>query len=188
MTQAAQAQQGPSGPGVGGLMAPPGRPALPGGSVRTPGGQDIKVWTADELAQDAQSRPAGGVPPGMATWSEEDLAKVAAERGSGIPEGMEVWSEEELEKLAKSRQGGGLNIPEWKPDDSLLECSNCQAALRKGWDSCPICDTPVGSAKPPAKPPESKTEAPSEPSKEVPKEGGSEGQETQPAPGEEKKE
>jgi len=180
MTQAAQAQQGPSGPGVGGLMAPSG-PAQPGGTVRSPGGQDIKVWTADELAQDAQSRPQGGVPQ-MATWSEEDLAKVAAERGSGIPEGMEVWKEEDLEELAKSRQGGGLNIPEWQPDDSLLECASCGAAMRPGWDECPICETPVGAAKPAASEPKSETPA------EPPKEGGAEGQGAPPAPSEEKKE
>ncbi|MCK4649259.1 hypothetical protein KAT51_07030, partial [bacterium] len=172
MTQAAQAQQGPSGPGVGGLMAPAG-PAQPGGTVRTPGGQDIKVWTPEELAQDAQSRPQGGVPPGMATWSEEDLAKVASERGSGIPEGMEVWTEDSLEELAKSRQGGGLNIPEWKPDDNLLECAHCGAAMRPGWDECPICEKAVGAAK-----------APPEPAKE----GGAEGQEAPPASAEEKKE
>ena len=176
MTQAAQAQLGPSGPGVAGLMAPPGQPAQPGGTVRTPGGQDIKVWTAEELAEDAQSRPAGGVPPGMAVWDEEELAKMSAERGTGIPEGMEMWTEEDLEELAKSRQGGGLNIPEWKPDDNLLECANCGAALRPGWEECPICDTPVGGG--------TAAPTPAQPA-EPPKEGGVEGQDASP---EEKKE
>ncbi len=136
MTQAAQAQT-PSGPGIGGLVAPPG------GAVRTPGGQDLKVWTAEELAEEAQKRGTGGVPPSMESWDEESLAKMVSERGSGIPEGMEVWTEEDLEELAKQRQGGGLNIPEWKEDESLAECSKCGYGLRKGWDECPICGTPV---------------------------------------------
>jgi len=161
MTFAAQAGQMPSSPGVAGLM-PPG-PAQPGGSVRTPGGQDLKVWTAEELVEDAQSRPTGGVPPGMAEWTEEELEKIIAEQGSGIPEGMEMWDEASLEELAKTRQGG-LNIPEWVPDDNLLECAKCGAALRLGWDECPICEAPVGTKG--AEPSEKKTEPPSKQSEE----------------------
>jgi hypothetical protein len=167
MTQAAQAGQ-PSGPGVGALVAPSGQgPAQPGGAVRTPGGQEIKVWTQEELANEAQKRGTGGVPPGMETWDEDALAKVAAERGSGIPEGMEVWTEDDLADLAKQRQGGGLNIPEWKDDGSVLECSKCGYGLRKGWTECPICGTPVG-AKPAEQPsPAPSSEQPPEPVKET---------------------
>jgi len=150
MTQAARAQQGPSGPGVGGLVAPPSQAAQPGGSIRTPGGQNLQVWSAEELQKAAQERGTGGVPPNMETWSEEDLKKMAKERGSGIPEGMEVWTEEDLEELKKERQGGGLNIPEWKVDEVLPECSKCGYTLRKGWSECPICNTPVGAAPSPA--------------------------------------
>ena len=119
------------------------------GTMRTPGGQELKVWTSEELAQQAQQRSSSQ--PNLPSWTEEDLAKLSQERGAGIPEGMEVWTEEQLQELADKRRGGGLNIPEWKPDESLIECSNCGYALRPGWNSCPICDTPVGdkSSQPP---------------------------------------
>ena len=113
------------------------------GAIQTPGGQELKVWTAEELAEEASKR-GGGIPPDMDVWSPEDLQKLAEERGSGIPEGMEVWTEEELTELAKKRQGG-LDIPEWKPDDDMTECVKCGYSLRKGWSECPICETPVGS-------------------------------------------
>jgi len=181
MTQASQAQT-PSGPGVGGLVAPPG------GAVRTPGGQELKVWTAEELADEAQKRGTGGVPPGMESWDEDSLSKMAADRGSGIPEGMEVWTEDDLEKLAKERQGGGLNIPEWKDDGSLNECSNCGYGLRKGWDECPICGTPVGT-KPAAQPETpSPTEKPSEPENKPSPEPQEKPQETPQEKSEEKEE
>jgi len=112
-------------------------------AVRTPGGQELKVWTAEELAEDASKR-GGGIPPDMDVWASEDLQKLAEERGSGIPEGMEVWTAEELTELSKKRQGG-LDIPEWKPDDDMTECVKCGYSLRKGWSECPICETPVGS-------------------------------------------
>ncbi|MFX0057324.1 MAG: hypothetical protein ACFE85_09075 [Candidatus Hodarchaeota archaeon] len=115
------------------------------GAVRTPGGQELKAWTAEELAAEAQKRMSSQ--PDMPVWSEEELMKFAAERGSGIPEGMDVWTEEELQDLAEKRRGGGLNIPEWEPDQDMQECSNCGYSLRKGWAKCPICDTPVDSSK-----------------------------------------
>ena len=113
--------------------------------VRTPGGQELKTWTAEELASEAQKRLT--TQPDIPVWSEEDLMKLAEERGSGIPEGMEVWTEEELQELAEKRRGGGLNIPEWEPDQDMLECSNCGYSLRKGWSKCPVCNTPVESNK-----------------------------------------
>ncbi|MGQ4872793.1 MAG: hypothetical protein ACP6IY_01840 [Promethearchaeia archaeon] len=116
---------------------------IPGGTIRTPGGQELQVWTPEELAQATQQRGTG-IPSNMEVWTEEELEKFAAERGSGIPEGMEVWTEEELEELKKQRQGGGLDIPEWKPDESLPECQKCGYTLRKGWTECPICNTPIG--------------------------------------------
>ncbi|MFX1589034.1 MAG: hypothetical protein ACFFC1_12835, partial [Promethearchaeota archaeon] len=92
----------------------------------------------------------------------------SSERGSGIPEGMEVWTEEDLQELAQKRRGGGLNIPEWAPDEKMTECSNCGYSLRPGWTKCPICETPVGE-----KPPEKLEEEPPKeelPEKEPPKE------------------
>lgn len=112
----------------------PQAPSQPTGAVRTPGGQELKVWTAEELAEESQKR------------------------GGGIPPGMETWTEEELQELARKRQGGGLDIPEWEPDQDLLECSKCSYSLRKGWSECPICGTPVGAKAPPtpSPPPEDK--------------------------------
>ena len=117
------------------------------GAVTTPGGQELKEWTAEDLAKEAQQR--GTIPSGLEEWSEEDLTKMAGERGGGIPEGMEVWTEEELEELSRKRQGG-LDIPEWEPDQELEECSKCGYSLRKGWSKCPICETPVGSGPTPS--------------------------------------
>ena len=113
-----------------------------GGGIRTPGGQELKSWTAEELASEAQKRLA--TQPNLPTWKEEDLTKFAEERGSGIPEGMEVWKEEDLQDLAEKRRRGGLNIPEWQPDQDMGECASCGYGLRPGWAKCPVCDTPVG--------------------------------------------
>jgi hypothetical protein len=125
------------------------------GIMRTPGGQELKVWTAEELAEETRKR-GGAIPPDMDVWSQEELQKFAEERGSGIPEGMEVWTEEELLELAKKRQGG-IDIPEWKPDEDMKECEKCGYSLRKGWSECPICGTPVESKTP------SESSPPSEP-------------------------
>ncbi|MFW9989111.1 MAG: hypothetical protein ACFFC3_10680 [Candidatus Odinarchaeota archaeon] len=111
------------------------------GGVRTPGGQELKTWTAEELTQEAQKRMASQ--SNMPTWTEEELTKFASERGAGLPEGMEVWTEDELQELARKRQGG-LDIPEWKVDDKMKECLKCGYSLRPGWSRCPVCDTPVG--------------------------------------------
>ncbi|MFX0076708.1 MAG: hypothetical protein ACFE96_14790 [Candidatus Hermodarchaeota archaeon] len=116
------------------------------GGIRTPGGQELKTWTAEELANEAQKRLAAQ--PDLPTWNEEDLVKFAEERGSGIPEGMEVWKEEELQELAEKRRRGGLNIPEWQPDQDMSECASCGYSLRPGWTTCPVCDTPVGEIPP----------------------------------------
>lgn len=112
------------------------------GVIRTPRGQELKTWTADELAEEAQKRMKSQ--PDMPVWSEEELTKFAEERGSGLPEGMEFWTEEQLQELARKRQGG-LDIPEWKPDKEMRECSKCGYSLRPGWSKCPICGTPVAS-------------------------------------------
>ncbi|MFX1388871.1 MAG: hypothetical protein ACFE9Z_02270 [Promethearchaeota archaeon] len=114
------------------------------GAIRTPGGQQLKAWTAEELAEEAQKRMEAQ--PEMPTWSEEELAKFSEERGSGLPPGMEVWTEEELTELARKRQGG-LDIPEWKVDETMKECVKCGYSLRPGWSKCPICETLV-DAKP----------------------------------------
>jgi hypothetical protein len=110
------------------------------GQVRTPGGQELKTWTAEELSQEAQKRLSSQ--PEVPVWTEEELSKFVSERGAGIPEGMEVWTEEDLQELAKNRSGGGLNIPEWE-DQEFPECKNCGYSLRPGWEKCPICETPV---------------------------------------------
>ena len=120
-------------------------PGPSGGGVRTPGGQELKSWTAEELANEAQKRLA--TQPTLPTWNEEDLHKLAEERGSGIPEGMEVWKEEDLQDLAEKRRRGGLNIPEWKADQDMPECASCGYSLRPGWTKCPVCDAPVSSQK-----------------------------------------
>jgi hypothetical protein len=112
------------------------------GAVRTPGGQEIKVWTAEELASEAQKRMESQ--PDMPAWTEDELNKFAAERGTGLPEGMEIWTEEDLQELARKRQGG-LDIPEWEPDKDMKECVKCGYALRPGWSKCPICDTPINA-------------------------------------------
>jgi hypothetical protein len=130
------------------------------GVVRTPGGQELKSWTAEELANEAQKRLA--TQPNLPTWNEEDLHKLAEERGSGIPEGMEVWKEDDLQELAEKRRRGGLNIPEWKPDQDMTECASCGYGLRPGWTKCPVCDTPVGE-----KPSKEEKEEPKEPSEEI---------------------
>ncbi len=121
--------------------------------MSTPGGQQLATWTQEDLARDAQQRGGAVTPPGMAVWTEEELTKAASERSTGLPPGMEYWTEKDLEELAKKRQGGALDIPEWKPEPNMLECANCGYALRKGWDECPICGTPAGtniSSKPSA--------------------------------------
>ena len=148
-------------------QAPPqpssgGQPTGPsGGGVRTPGGQELKAWTAEELASEAQKRLA--TQPTLPTWSEEDLHKLAEERGSGIPDGMDVWKEEDLVELAEKRRRGGLNIPEWKADQDMTECASCGYGLRPGWTKCPVCEAPVG-------------EKPSKEEKEEPKESSEEEQ------------
>ena len=126
-----------------------------GGGVRTPGGQELKAWTAEELANEAQKRLAAQ--PDLPTWSEDELTKFAEERGSGLPEGMDVWKEEELLDLAEKRRRGGLNIPEWQPDQDMTECSSCGYSLRPGWTKCPVCEAPVGE-----KSPQEETEGPKE--------------------------
>ncbi|MFX1303669.1 MAG: hypothetical protein ACFFBV_08425 [Promethearchaeota archaeon] len=148
-------------PQVPGQIAPP-QPS----TIRTTGGQELKTWTAEELAEEAQKRMTSQ--PDIPSWSEEDLAKFAAERGTGIPEGMEVWTEEELQELAKKRQGG-LDIPEWKLDESMKECVKCGYSLRPGWSRCPVCETPV-DAKVEPEPIEKITPEPSGESEEQPSE------------------
>jgi len=130
-----------------------------GGGVRTPGGQELKSWTAEELASEAQKRLAAQ--PSLPTWNEEDLQKLAEERGSGIPAGMEVWKEEDLQELAEKRKRGGLNIPEWKSDQDMPECASCGYSLRPGWTKCPVCETPVGE-----KPSKEEKKEPKEPSED----------------------
>jgi len=111
------------------------------GGVRSPGGQELKVWTAEDLASEAQKRMESQ--PSMPEWTEDELTKFTGERGIGLPEGMEVWKEDDLQELARKRQGG-LDIPEWEADKEMKECAKCGYALRSGWSKCPICETPVG--------------------------------------------
>ncbi|MFX1312052.1 MAG: hypothetical protein ACFFHD_05520 [Promethearchaeota archaeon] len=110
--------------------------------VRVPSTPELKVWTAEELSDEAQKRMSAQ--PDMPTWTEEELSKFAAERGTGLPAGMEVWTEDELQDLARKRKGG-LDIPEWEVDKEMKECVKCGYSLRPGWSRCPVCDTPVNS-------------------------------------------
>ncbi len=146
--------QAPQQPISGGQVSGPST-----GGIRTPGGQELKSWTAEELASEAQKRLAAQ--PNLPTWNEEDLHKLAEERGSGIPEGMEVWKEEDLQELAEKRRRGGLNIPEWKPDEDMPECASCGYSLRPGWTKCPVCETLVGE-----KPSQEEKQEPIEPSED----------------------
>jgi len=146
------------------IQAPGQIPPQQTGTVRTPGGQELKAWTAEELAEEAQKRMA--TQPDMPVWSEDELTKLAEERGSTLPEGMEFWTEEELQDLARKRQGG-LDIPEWKPDEEMRECSKCGYGLRPGWSKCPICGTSVDSKSTPQSDDPSQTET-SENKQEIP--------------------
>ncbi|MFX1447150.1 MAG: hypothetical protein ACFFCG_03350, partial [Promethearchaeota archaeon] len=85
-------------------------------------------------------------------------------------DGMEVWKEEELQELAEKRRRGGLNIPEWQPDQDMSECSGCGYSLRPGWTKCPVCDTPVGE-KPSKEEKEEPRELPEEDQDEISEEG-----------------
>jgi len=109
-------------------------------STEPTGQPDVKVWTAEELAKEAQKRLHGQ--PNIPVWTEEELAKIAQERQASLPEGLEMWTEEELLKLAEERESAELNLPKWEEQD-LPECKNCGYALRPGWARCPICNTPV---------------------------------------------
>jgi len=130
-------------PQMPGQVSPPSS-----GAIRTPGGQELKSWTAEELAEETQKRMSSQ--PDIPTWTEDDLTKFASERETALPEGMEVWTEEELQELSKKRQGG-LDIPEWKIDENMKECAKCGYSLRPGWSRCPVCETPVGD-KPESEP------------------------------------
>jgi hypothetical protein len=113
-----------------------------GGNIQTPGGQNLNTWTPEELAEQRQSRQ-GNIPNDMEVWTPEELAEQSKSRESNLPEGMEMWNEEELKELAEKRQGG-IDMPEWEPDEEMKECSNCGYSLRAEWAECPICGTPVG--------------------------------------------
>ena len=53
----------------------PGQPQPPqSGTVRTPGGQELKVWSAEDLASEAQKRMQAQ--PDIPEWSEEELNNI----------------------------------------------------------------------------------------------------------------
>jgi rubrerythrin/uncharacterized protein YjgD (DUF1641 family) len=112
-------------------------------ALRSPEGQELKVWTEEELTEEARKR-GSEIPSNIDVWTEKELKKSSEERVRGIPEGMEVWTEEELLELSKKREGG-LNIPAWIPDNDLVECPKCSYSLRKSWSECPICGTVIES-------------------------------------------
>lgn len=116
--------------------------------ARTPGGQEINVWTQEELIEEASKRHENDPSSGMDVWTEEELSELSKQRGTGIPEDMEVWDKEALRKLAEERKKGGLNIPKWKQDETLKECSQCGYALQANWKICPICKKPVNETNP----------------------------------------
>ncbi len=76
-------------------------------------------------------------------WSEEDLIKETAGRtGLNLP----TWTEEELDEENKKKMGTGINVPDWKPDETLIECPKCGYANKPEWgDTCAMCDAPLSS-------------------------------------------
>ncbi|GAB4326437.1 MAG: hypothetical protein Kow0069_32920 [Promethearchaeota archaeon] len=121
----------PPSPGVGALAGPGPASAAP--PPRLP------VWTEEELAEEAKKR---GTAPNLPVWTEEELAEEAKKRG--LPTDLEYWTEEELEaERKKSHAGTQLNIPEWEVSEDTPECPKCGYTVRKGWDTCPICDEPL---------------------------------------------
>ncbi len=134
----AAAGQPPAGTGVPGLMS---------GAPRGPPAPNLPVWTEAELEKEAQTR--GDPTAGMATWTEADLAEDAKKRG--LPANLEYWSEADLDK--DREKGHTVDIPEWK-EEELPTCPKCGYAIRRGWDTCPACDTPLTGTEVPAKPAE----------------------------------
>ncbi len=132
----AGAPRPPGGTGVPGLM-----PTAPG----APPASNLPVWTEEDLAKESQTR--GDPTAGMATWTEEDLAEDAKKRG--LPANLEYWSEEELDK--DRDKGHTVDIPEWK-EEELPACPKCGYTVRKGWDTCPVCEAPLTGVEAPAKP------------------------------------
>ncbi|MEJ2249746.1 MAG: hypothetical protein P8Y70_13400 [Candidatus Lokiarchaeota archaeon] len=116
------------------------------GAIRTPGGQQLKIWSTEELIEEAQKKRSS-LPEGMEVWSEEELKELSKKRASGLPEGLEMWTEDELKDLAKQRSHGGLDIPEWHPEEDSKECIKCGYTLREGWTECPICGTATDAGK-----------------------------------------
>ena len=149
----AAAPRPPGGTGVPGLM-----PTAPAG----PAAPSLPVWTEEELEKESATR--GDPTAGMAMWSESELEEDAKKRG--LPTNMEYWTEEDLEK--EQTKSHTLDIPEWK-EEELPTCPNCGYAVRKGWDTCPVCSSPLGGDSAPAKaePPE-EGEAPAESPEEPP--------------------
>jgi hypothetical protein len=110
-------------------------PQNPAGSS----GPQLQQWTESELAAHAAQR-ASQTMPNMEVWKEEDLIEELKNRtGVNLP----TWTEEELEEENKRKTSGGLNVPEWKTDDKLVDCPKCAYTCKPEWGTCPMCDTPL---------------------------------------------
>ena len=123
-------------------------PSSPGVIPQAPAassGPQLQTWTVEGLQAEAAKRAASST-PNLPVWSEEDLIKETAGRtGVNLP----TWSEEELEEEKNRKMGTGLNVPEWKTDETLITCPKCSYACKPEWgETCAMCDTPLSGEAP----------------------------------------
>lgn len=103
-------------------------------------GPQLQVWTEEELVAEATKR--ASAEPDLSVWTEEELIEESKNRtGVNLP----TWTEEELEEERKRKMGTGMNVPDWIPDESLVQCPKCHYTCKPEWGSCPMCDTPLPS-------------------------------------------
>lgn len=107
-------------------------------------GPQLQTWTVEGLQAEAAKR-AAQTQPNLPVWSEEDLIKETAGRtGVNLP----TWTEEELDQERNRKMGTGMNVPDWKPDDGLVNCPKCEYTCKPEWGTCPMCDTPLNAESP----------------------------------------
>ncbi len=120
-------------------QAPVGGALTPQSPAATSGPQ-LQTWTTEGLAAEAAKR-AASTTPNLPVWNEEDLIKETANRG-GI--NLPTWTEEELDEERNRKMGTGMNVPDWKPDQTLITCPKCGYACKPEWgDTCAMCDAPL---------------------------------------------
>ena len=106
----------------------------------------LQTWTVEGLQAETAKR-AASTTSNLPTWSEEDLIKETSGRtGVNLP----MWSEEELEEERNRKMGTGMNVPDWKPDETLITCPKCGYSCKPEWgDTCAMCNTPLISSDSP---------------------------------------